>query len=48
MTAGFLADDCCEFGSFWLGPLNPFVYSCLASFPQAGASLRVFSYDPQP
>jgi hypothetical protein len=46
MTAGFLADNCCEFGSFWLGPLNPFVYSCLASFPQAGASLRVFSYDP--
>jgi hypothetical protein len=35
----------CEFGSFWHGPLNSFVYACLASFPQAEASLRVFSYD---
>jgi hypothetical protein len=47
MTAGSLADDSCEFGSFWRGPLNPFTYACLASFPQAGASLRVFSYDPR-
>lgn len=34
-----------EFASFWQGVLNPFAYGCLASFPQAGASLRVFSYD---
>ena len=34
-----------EFASFWHGPLNPFAYACLASFPQAGASLRVYSYD---
>jgi hypothetical protein len=39
-----LVDDC-EFGSFWHGPLNPFVYACLASFPQAEVSLRLFSYD---
>jgi hypothetical protein len=37
--------DHCEFGSFWHGPLNPFVYACLASFAQAGVSLRLFSYD---
>jgi hypothetical protein len=36
-----------EFASFWHGPLNPFAYACLASFPLAGASLRLFSYDPQ-
>jgi len=34
-----------EFGSFWHGPLNPFVYACLSSFPQAEVSLRLFSYD---
>ena len=34
-----------EFASFWQGALHPFAYGCLASFPQAGASLRVFSYD---
>jgi hypothetical protein len=34
-----------EFGSFWYGPLNPFAYACLASFPQAGVSLRLFTYD---
>jgi len=39
--------DGCEFASFWHGTLNPFVYACLASFPQAGASLGVFSYDPR-
>jgi hypothetical protein len=39
-----LVDDC-EFGSFWHGPLNPFVYACLSSFPQAEVSLRLFSYD---
>jgi hypothetical protein len=38
--------DGCEFGSFWHGRLNPFAYACLSSFPQAGVSLRVFSYDP--
>ena len=41
-----LADDC-EFGSFWHGTLNPFAYACLSSFPQAGVSLSVYSYDPQ-
>jgi hypothetical protein len=35
-----------EFASFWHGRLNPFAYACLSSFPQAGLSLRVFSYDP--
>jgi hypothetical protein len=39
------APDACEFGSFWHGTLNPFAYACLASFPEAGASLRIFSYD---
>ena len=47
MTAGALADESFEFGSFWSGPLNPFAYACLASFAQAGASLRLFSYDPR-
>ena len=41
------ADDGSEFGSFWYGAFNPFAYACLASFAQAGASLRVFSYDPR-
>jgi hypothetical protein len=36
-----------EFASFWHGTLNPFAYACLASFPEAGASVRVFSYDPR-
>ncbi|HSV01067.1 MAG TPA: hypothetical protein VLI91_13265 [Roseiarcus sp.] len=35
-----------EFGSFWHGRLNPFAYACLSSFPQAGLSLDVFTYDP--
>ena len=39
------ADAGCEFASFWHGALNPFAYGCLASFAQAGATLRVFSYD---
>jgi hypothetical protein len=34
-----------EFGSFWYGRLNPFAYACLASFPRAGVSLRLFTYD---
>jgi hypothetical protein len=34
-----------EFGSFWYGPLNPFAYACLASFPQLGESVRLFTYD---
>ncbi len=46
MTASRPSADGCEFASFWHGRLNPFAYACLASFPQAGASLRVFSYDP--
>ena len=40
-------DGPCEFASFWHGDLNPFAYACLASFAKAGASLRVFSYDPR-
>jgi hypothetical protein len=47
MTANRPAVQGCEFASFWHGTLNPFAYACLASFPQAGASLRVFSYDPR-
>jgi hypothetical protein len=39
------ANDC-EFASFWHGNLNPFAYACLSSLPQAGLSLRVFTYDP--
>jgi hypothetical protein len=39
--------DDCEFASFWHGTLNPFAYACLASFPLAGSSLRVFSYNPR-
>ncbi|HKN28064.1 MAG TPA: hypothetical protein VJY34_09340 [Roseiarcus sp.] len=36
----------CEFASFWHGgPLNPFAYGCLASFPQADADIRLYSYD---
>jgi hypothetical protein len=47
MTARRPVDHGCEFGSFWHGGLNPFAYACLASFPKAGASLSVFSYDPR-
>jgi hypothetical protein len=35
-----------EFGTFWQGPLDPLIYSCMASFPHVGARLRVYSYDP--
>jgi hypothetical protein len=45
MNASRRPADACEFASFWHGTLNPFAYACLASFPAAGASLRVFSYD---
>ena len=42
------AADASEFASFWHGGrLSPFAYACLATFPRAGASLRVFSYDPR-
>jgi hypothetical protein len=34
------------FGSFWHGPLSPFAFGCLASFPHVGAALAVYSYDP--
>jgi hypothetical protein len=47
MTSNRPAAQGCEFASFWHGTLNPFAYACLASFPEAGASLRVFSYDPR-
>lgn len=36
----------CEFASFWHGgPLNPFAYACLASFPRAEAEIRLYAYD---
>jgi len=47
MTASRPSADGCEFASFWHGTLNPFAYACLASFPAAGASLCVFTYDPR-
>ena len=47
MTASRPPAEGCEFASFWHGTLNPFAYACLASFAQAGASLRVYSYDPR-
>jgi hypothetical protein len=47
MTVRRSSADGCEFASFWHGTLHPFAYACLASFPRAGASLRVFSYDPR-
>ncbi len=34
-----------EFATFWNGPLHATAYSCLASFPAHGASLRLYSYD---
>jgi hypothetical protein len=34
------------FASFWHGPLNPFAWACLASFPRAGAQLTLYAYDP--
>jgi len=35
-----------EFASFWHGgPLNPFAWACLASFPRAEAKIRLYSYD---
>ncbi len=34
-----------EFATFWQGPLDPLIYSCLASFPHFGARLRLYSYD---
>lgn len=34
-----------EFASFWHGPLDALAYGCLASFAQAGAALRLYSYD---
>ena len=36
------------FATFWSGPLNALVYSCLASFPWRGASLTLFSYERAP
>jgi hypothetical protein len=47
MTASRPPQEGCEFASFWHRTLNPFAYACLASFPEAGASLRVYSYDPR-
>ncbi len=39
--------DASAFASFWHGgPLNPFAWACLASFPHEAASLALFSYDP--
>lgn len=40
------AAEGCEFATFWAGgPLSPFAYACLASFPRARAALRLYSYD---
>jgi hypothetical protein len=36
-----------QFATFWHGPLNATIYSCLASFPAAGANLRLYSYESQ-
>lgn len=37
----------CDFASLWHGgPLNPFAWACLASFPREGARLGLYSYDP--
>lgn len=33
------------FASFWHGALNPFAWGSLASFPRAGATLALYSYD---
>lgn len=33
-----------EFATFWHGPLSATTYSCLASFPAAGANLRLYTY----
>ena len=46
MTETALDPEDCTFASFWHGgPLNPFAYACLVSFPQAGVRLRLYSYD---
>jgi hypothetical protein len=45
MTDPTPAVDACEFASFWHGPLNPFAYACLASFPREGAKLSLYSYE---
>ena len=35
-----------DFASFWHGgPLHPFAWACLASFPDEGAALSLYSYD---
>ncbi len=39
------AEDGYEFSTFWHGDLTPFAYACLASFPRAGVTLRIYSYD---
>ena len=37
-----------DFASFWHGgPLHPFAWACLASFPDEGAGLSLYSYDPK-
>ena len=42
------APDDGAFASFWHGgPLHPFAYACLASFPAEGAKLSLYSYDPR-
>jgi hypothetical protein len=35
-----------DFASFWhRGPLHPFAWACLVSFPDEGATLSLYSYD---
>lgn len=36
-----------EFATFWHGPLNATVYSCIASFPAVGAGLRLYTYEAE-
>ncbi len=46
MTGARLEADT-DFASFWHGgALTPFAWACLASFPDAGATLGLYSYDP--
>ena len=39
------AVDASAFATFWHGPLDALTYTCLASFPHIGATLRLYSYD---
>jgi hypothetical protein len=48
MTSVPPSGDDGTFASFWHGgPLHAFAWACLASFPEEGARLSLYSYDPQ-